>query len=99
MSSIDIDKIKYLSKLTQLDLSEDTQKNFASSLTSISNFLDILSQAHTDNVAPLLSTLELTQTKTLERDDIITEHNQRDELQAIAPKVEDGLYLVPEVIE
>ena len=33
------------------------------------------------------------------RRDEVTEPNQRDALQAVAPAVEDGLFLVPKVIE
>ncbi|NCZ47496.1 MAG: aspartyl/glutamyl-tRNA amidotransferase subunit C, partial [Betaproteobacteria bacterium] len=33
------------------------------------------------------------------RDDLLTESDQREALQAVAPKVEDGLYLVPRVID
>lgn len=33
------------------------------------------------------------------RPDVVTETNQRDAFQAIAPATEDGLYLVPKVIE
>ena len=33
------------------------------------------------------------------RDDAVSEADQRELFQAIAPKVEDGLYLVPKVIE
>jgi len=33
------------------------------------------------------------------REDVITDFNRREDFQSIAPKVEDGLYLVPKVIE
>jgi len=33
------------------------------------------------------------------RDDVVTERDERDRLQALAPRSEDGLYLVPRVIE
>ena len=33
------------------------------------------------------------------RDDAVTAENRRDEYQQIAPDAEDGLYLVPKVIE
>ena len=33
------------------------------------------------------------------RADVVTERNQRDAYQAIAPAVQDGLYLVPKVME
>jgi aspartyl-tRNA(Asn)/glutamyl-tRNA(Gln) amidotransferase subunit C len=33
------------------------------------------------------------------REDIVTEKNQREKLQKIAPEVSGGLYIVPQVIE
>ena len=33
------------------------------------------------------------------REDIVTESNQREALQAVAPLIEDGLYLVPRVVD
>ena len=33
------------------------------------------------------------------REDRVTEDDQREQFQSIAPQVEDGLYLVPKVIE
>ncbi|OGS85782.1 MAG: asparaginyl/glutamyl-tRNA amidotransferase subunit C, partial [Gallionellales bacterium GWA2_59_43] len=33
------------------------------------------------------------------REDVVSETNQREAFQAIAPQVEAGLYLVPKVIE
>jgi aspartyl-tRNA(Asn)/glutamyl-tRNA(Gln) amidotransferase subunit C len=33
------------------------------------------------------------------REDRVTETNQRELFQSLAPQVEDGLYLVPKVIE
>jgi aspartyl-tRNA(Asn)/glutamyl-tRNA(Gln) amidotransferase subunit C len=33
------------------------------------------------------------------REDVVTEKDQRDEFQKVAPATRDGLYLVPRVIE
>ena len=33
------------------------------------------------------------------RDDVVVESDRRESFQAVAPEVEDGLYLVPKVIE
>jgi aspartyl-tRNA(Asn)/glutamyl-tRNA(Gln) amidotransferase subunit C len=33
------------------------------------------------------------------REDIVTENNQREEFQSVAPATQNGLYLVPKVIE
>ncbi len=50
----------------------------------------------TTGIEPLAHPLETTQRL---RADEVTERNQRDAYQAIAPAVENGLYLVPRVIE
>ena len=50
----------------------------------------------TRGVTPLAHPLETTQRL---RPDTVTESNQRDAYQAIAPATEAGLYLVPKVIE
>jgi aspartyl-tRNA(Asn)/glutamyl-tRNA(Gln) amidotransferase subunit C len=99
MSDIDLQTVERLSKLAQIDLSEEKANELSHDLGSIFDFIHLLSEADTDNIKPLLSTLELTQTPAQQRDDVVTEKNQREALQAIAPEVADGLYLVPEVIE
>ena len=55
-----------------------------------------MQSVNTDSVAPLAHPLDVTQRL---REDEVTESNRRDELQQLAPEVEEGLYLVPKVIE
>lgn len=65
----------------------------------ISDVLDLVSQLQaidTTGVQPMAHPLDAVQRL---RADQVTEPNQRDEFQAIAPATEDGLYLVPRVIE
>ena len=50
----------------------------------------------TEGVEPLAHPLDLEQRL---RADEITEENQRDRLQKLAPASEEGLYLVPKVLE
>ena len=50
----------------------------------------------TDNVTPLAHPLDSVQRL---RDDEVTETNKRDELQKNAPETDQGLFLVPKVIE
>jgi len=47
-------------------------------------------------IAPMSHAQDVTQRL---REDAVTENDQRDRFQAIAPQVEAGLYLVPKVIE
>lgn len=65
----------------------------------LSNILDLFAQlaaADTDGVEPMAHPLDKVQRL---RDDVVSESDQREKFQAIAPAVEDGLYLVPKVIE
>jgi aspartyl-tRNA(Asn)/glutamyl-tRNA(Gln) amidotransferase subunit C len=55
-----------------------------------------MSSVNTDDVTPMAHPLDATQRL---RADEVTETDQRDHFQEIAPNVEDGLYLVPKVIE
>ncbi|MBV8801562.1 MAG: Asp-tRNA(Asn)/Glu-tRNA(Gln) amidotransferase subunit GatC, partial [Gammaproteobacteria bacterium] len=65
-------------------------------LTRILDFVEQMNQIDTSQIKPLTSTLHSAQRL---REDYVTEDNQRDAFQAIAPLVEAGLYLVPKVIE
>lgn len=55
-----------------------------------------ISQADTSAIEPLISPLDLTQRL---RADVVSETDQRDRYQQLAPAVEDGLYLVPKVLD
>lgn len=66
---------------------------------NLSNILDLVAQMEavdTDGVAPMAHPLDMVQRL---RADVVTETNQRDYYQGIAPETEDGLYLVPKVLE
>jgi aspartyl-tRNA(Asn)/glutamyl-tRNA(Gln) amidotransferase subunit C len=58
--------------------------------------VDRLQAVDTIGVAPMSHPLDLPQRL---REDIVTESDQRDALLALAPAAENGLYLVPKVIE
>mgnify|MGYP001005772888 CR=1 FL=1 len=67
--------------------------------TDLGNILDLVDQlgaADTDSVEPMAHPLNAVQRL---RADEVTETNQREAFQAIAPATENGLYLVPRVIE
>ena len=65
----------------------------------LSNILDLFSQmeaANTDGVEPMAHPLDQVQRL---RPDVVTATNQREKLQTVAPSTDNGLYLVPQVIE
>ena len=58
--------------------------------------IDQLQALDTRGVEPMSHALDLVQRL---RPDAVTEPDQREPYQAVAPEVERGLYLVPKVIE
>ena len=93
---MDRSEITRLAELARIEITEATVDEAASSITDVLKLVDQLQAADTGNVAPMANPLDATQRL---RADEVTELNRRDAFQAIAPAVEDGLYLVPKVIE
>src|SRR5690606_15720687 len=89
----DVEKIAHLARLglNDADLPQTT-----ATLNSILGLIDAMQAVDTEGVEPLAHPLEATQRL---RADVVSETNQREAYQAIAPAVENGLYLVPKVIE
>jgi aspartyl-tRNA(Asn)/glutamyl-tRNA(Gln) amidotransferase subunit C len=93
LTTNDVKKIAHLARLT---LTEDDLKTYTDQLSNILSFVDQMNQADTSLLDALAHPLDLSQRL---REDIVTEINQRDLFQSIAPEVQAGLYLVPKVIE
>lgn len=94
--SISANDIAYIANLARLQLSEAEQQEAADNFKNILALIDQMQSADTDQLEPLSHAIETSQPL---REDLVIELNQRDELQKIAPKCEQGLYLVPKVIE
>lgn len=96
MSTIDKTDIEKIAYLARLGIDEAAIPEYAQSLTDILTFVEQMDSVNTDNVTPMAHPQDMTQRL---RDDKVTEENQRENLQANAPLTEDGLFLVPQVIE
>ncbi len=94
--SLSPEQIKQVAHLARLEVTADQVATYATQLSNIMGMVDQLSAAKTEGVAPMAHPLEMTQRL---RPDAVTETNQRERFQSIAPAVQDGLYLVPKVIE
>jgi aspartyl-tRNA(Asn)/glutamyl-tRNA(Gln) amidotransferase subunit C len=90
------DEVKKIAHLARIALDEEKIPEYSREMSSIVDFVGQMSAINVDGVEPLANPLDQTQRL---RADVITETNQRDALQAIAPSVEDGLFRVPRVIE
>ena len=94
--SLTSDDVKRVAKLARLGLTEAETTETLTQLNSILELVDQMQQIETNGVAPLAHPLELMQTL---RADAVTETDQREKFQAIAPQADAGLYLVPRVVE
>lgn len=82
--------------LARLAMSDASAADYMEDLSHILAMVDQLQEVATDGVAPLAHPLDATQRL---RADEVTESDQRDHFQHIAPAVDSGLYLVPRVVE
>jgi aspartyl-tRNA(Asn)/glutamyl-tRNA(Gln) amidotransferase subunit C len=93
MSDIDI---RHLSALAQLKLSDEEAQAVAGDLSRIIAMVDQMQALDTEGVKPLAHPLD---SAARLRPDLISEEVDRDLYQQGAPETEDGLYLVPRVVE
>ncbi len=94
--SIDAKGVEKLAQLARLDISEKDIAATTRSIGEVLKLVDQLQQLDTRQIEPLSHPLDAKQRL---RADRVTETNQRDAFEALAPLCEDGLYLVPRVIE
>jgi len=93
LARADIDNIAHLARL---ELDPADVPAYTRHLSAILAFVEQLDAAATAGVTPMAHPLDAVQRL---RADAVTESNQRARFQALAPAVEDGLYLVPKVID
>ncbi|MBK9327686.1 MAG: Asp-tRNA(Asn)/Glu-tRNA(Gln) amidotransferase subunit GatC [Hydrogenophilales bacterium] len=94
--SLSIDDVKRIAKLARIRVSEDEAAGYQTRLNGIFGLIESMQAVDTAGVEPMSHAQDLAQRL---RPDAVTEPNRREAFQAIAPQVEDGLYLVPKVIE
>ena len=94
--SLGPDTVLEIAHLARLHLSRDDVERYTGELSNIVAFIEQMNAVDTGGVVPLAHPLDMTQPL---RADVVTEQDRREEFQANAPAVRDGLYLVPKVIE
>lgn len=94
--SLDKEAVSKIAHLARLGVEEAEYETYARNLSDILAFVEQLNAVDTAGVEPMAHPLDASQRL---RADAVTEADQRAQFQAVAPKVEAGLYLVPKVIE
>ena len=93
LAASDIEKIAHLARLA---ISPQDIPNYAHTLSNIIGLVEQMNSVDSAHVTPMAHPLDMVARL---RPDDITETDQRETFQAIAPAVSAGLYLVPKVIE
>jgi aspartyl-tRNA(Asn)/glutamyl-tRNA(Gln) amidotransferase subunit C len=94
--SLNADEVRRIARLARLALTEGELAAMQQELEGILGLVAQLRAADTAGVEPMAHAQDVTLRL---REDVITETDQRERFQAIAPEVEAGLYLVPKVVE
>ena len=94
--SLDKNDVEKIAHLARLHISDSEAEEVTTRITDILTLIDQMQSVDTDAVEPLAHPLDVVQRL---RADEVTEGNQRDELQQLAPASEAGLYLVPKVLD
>ena len=94
--SLDKEAVGKIAHLARLGVDAAEYETYARNLSDILSFVEQLNAVDTSGVEPMAHPLDASQRL---RPDQVSEADQRERFQQIAPKVEAGLYLVPKVIE
>ena len=94
--SLTADEVNKIAHLARLGIDEQHIASYTQDLSGMLDLMTRMSEVNTDNVEPMAHPMDQAQRL---RADVVTEADNREKFQAIAPQVEAGLYLVPKVIE
>lgn len=99
--SITLNDVKRLATLAQLELSDEQSGQTLDKLNGIFALAEQMKAVDTSGVEPLSQPIAAYQHEVALRlrEDAVTEPNRREDYQKPAPATQDGLYLVPKVIE
>jgi aspartyl-tRNA(Asn)/glutamyl-tRNA(Gln) amidotransferase subunit C len=97
LTSTDIDRLAHLARL---GLQPEERSRMCTQLNSFFGIVEKMRAVDTSGITPLAHPVDVMGAIALRlRDDVASEPNQREANQRSAPAVENGLFLVPRVIE
>lgn len=94
--TLSVKDVQQIADLAYIEVSEVEAKATLKQLSGIFTLIETMQAVDTSAVEPMSHAQNVMQRL---REDVVTETDQRELCQAIAPQVEAGLYLVPKVIE
>lgn len=94
--SLELSDVKRIAHLARIEIDDNGAETALHQLSGILGLIEEMQAVNTDGIEPMSHSQDVVQRL---REDVVTESNQRELFQSIAPAVENGLYLVPKVIE
>ena len=94
--SLSLDDVTRAASLARLEISDAESQRILDQLSGVFELIAKMQSVDTADVEPMANPLDAHQSL---RADEITETDDRELFQSIAPATEDGLYLVPRVVE
>lgn len=94
--SLSLQDIERIARLARIAVSAEEAQVWQQQINDIFRLVERMQAVDTTDILPMAHAQDVSQRL---RDDIVTERDEREKFLAIAPQTEDGLYLVPRVIE
>lgn len=90
------DQVRRLARLARIAIRSDETEIVLERLNRVLGLVDEMRRVDTAGTEPMAHPLDAVQRL---RADEVTQHDQRELYQSVAPAIDGGLYLVPKVIE
>lgn len=90
------EEVKKIAFLARLSIQEENIEQYSEDLSGILDLVEQMNAANVDDIEPMAHPQDAMQRL---RDDEVTEVNQREKLMSNAPSQQDGLFLVPKVLD
>jgi len=94
--SLTPEEVKKIAFLARLSIQEENIEQYSQDLSNIFGLVEQMNATDVKKIEPMAHPQDAMQRL---RDDVVTEENQREKLLSNAPLSEDGLFLVPKVLD
>jgi aspartyl-tRNA(Asn)/glutamyl-tRNA(Gln) amidotransferase subunit C len=94
--SLSIEDVQRIARLARIRVTDAEAAQTQNQLNGIFGLIEEMQEVDTTGIEPMAHAQDLSQRL---RPDVANEPNRREAFQAVAPQTENGLYLVPKVIE
>lgn len=94
--SLTPDDVRRLARLARIEIEAEESHAVLERLNGVLALVDQMRRVDTKGIEPMSHAVDVSQRL---RPDEVREPDKREAYQSVAPAVEDGLYLVPKVIE